>query len=182
LSNVTISPGILSPEFRSGSLEYTATVENNITSITVTPATRDGNATVTVNGNAVVSGSASGPVNLEIGANVIVVKVTAEDGTTERTYIIIVTRLPLLVTVSNAFTPNGDGINDTWSIKSIEDFPGSTVRVFNRTGQVVFTSNGYGIPWDGTFRNTPLPAGTYYYIIDLKNGRSVISGSVIIIR
>jgi gliding motility-associated-like protein len=66
----------------------------------------------------------------------------------------------------NAFSPNGDGINDKWMIQNIEFFPNCTVRVFNRYGQMVFSSTGYEVPWDGTLNGKPLPVGTFYYIID----------------
>ncbi len=84
--------------------------------------------------------------------------------------------------VPNAFTPNGDGINDTWDIKYLDSYPNNTVDIFNRVGEKVFTSIGYPIPWDGTYKGSPLPSGTYYYIINPKNGRKIISGSVTIIR
>jgi gliding motility-associated-like protein len=51
--------------------------------------------------------------------------------------------------VPNAFSPNGDGINDTWRIKYLESYPGATVEVFNRYGQRVFYSTGYDVEWDG---------------------------------
>ncbi len=87
-----------------------------------------------------------------------------------------------ILVIPNAFTPNGDGINDTWNIKYIDTYPGNTVDVFNRYGEKVYSSIGYSTPWDGTFRGTPLPPGTYYYIINPKNGRKTISGNVTIIR
>ncbi len=82
--------------------------------------------------------------------------------------------------VPNAFTPNGDGINDTWNIKFADS--NCTVNIFNRWGQTVFSSIGYGIPWDGNYRGTPLPAGTYYYIINFDSGVKVLAGYVAIIR
>ncbi len=82
----------------------------------------------------------------------------------------------------NAFTPNGDGVNDKWEIKYLIDYPDCMVQVFSRTGQQVFQSIGYSTPWDGTYHGTPLPIGTYYYIIQPRSGRSTISGSVTIIR
>jgi gliding motility-associated-like protein len=84
--------------------------------------------------------------------------------------------------VPNAFTPNGDGINDTWNIEHLNQYPNCTVDIFNRYGEKVYTSTGYAIPWDGTYRGAQLPASTYYYIINPKNGRKVLSGSVTIIR
>jgi gliding motility-associated-like protein len=84
--------------------------------------------------------------------------------------------------VPNAFSPNGDGINDTWRIQYLESYPGASIEVFNRYGQKVFISTGYDVEWDGYFNGSLLPIGTYYYIINPKNGRKTITGSVSIIR
>jgi gliding motility-associated-like protein len=86
------------------------------------------------------------------------------------------------VKVPNAFSPNGDGINDTWNILFLESYPGAIVEVYNRYGQLVYRSTGYNTPWDGRYNGTPLPFGTYYWIINPKNGRAAITGSVTIIR
>jgi gliding motility-associated-like protein len=86
------------------------------------------------------------------------------------------------IIVPNAFSPNGDGINDTWNITHLSDYPGCTVDVFNRYGQLLFHTEGYAKPWDGTYNNKPLPAGTYYYIINPKNGLQQMAGSVTILR
>ncbi|NIO42211.1 MAG: hypothetical protein GTO41_19895, partial [Burkholderiales bacterium] len=72
---------------------YTATVDFAVASTTVTPTTADANATVTVNGIAVASGSPSGQIILAQGENVITVNVTAEDGVTTQSYTVTVTRL-----------------------------------------------------------------------------------------
>lgn len=84
--------------------------------------------------------------------------------------------------VPNVFSPNGDGINDTWNIKYLDSYPGATIDVYNRYGQAVYHSVGYAVSWDGTYHGSPLPVGTYYYIINPKNGRQVVSGSVTIIK
>jgi gliding motility-associated-like protein len=82
----------------------------------------------------------------------------------------------------NAFTPNSDGINDTWSIPLLEYYPNCTVSVFNRTGQQVFTSNGYTKNWDGKSKNqTTLPLGVYYYVIKLSGKHQAFAGSVSIL-
>lgn len=92
------------------------------------------------------------------------------------------TVMPSGLGIPNTFTPNGDGINDTWNIKYIDYFPGCIVDIFNRYGQKLFHSVGYSIPWNGTFNSTPLLPGTYYYIINLQNGSAPISGYVTIIK
>lgn len=85
-------------------------------------------------------------------------------------------------TIPNAFSPNGDGINDVWNIKYLESYPGCTVQVFNRYGVAIFSSNGYPKPWDGTMNGSAVPVGVYYYIINPKNGRKAYTGSLTILR
>jgi gliding motility-associated-like protein len=85
--------------------------------------------------------------------------------------------------IPNVFSPNGDGINDTWDITALQYFVGSTVQVFNRGGQLVFNSLGYSRPWKGTdVSGSPLPVGVYYYIIKPGFGLQPRSGSVTILR
>jgi gliding motility-associated-like protein len=84
--------------------------------------------------------------------------------------------------IPNTFTPNGDGINDTWVINYIEYYPNATVNIFNRYGEKILTSIGYGVPWDGTYKGVNVPVGTYYYIIDTKSGNKPLSGWVAVIR
>lgn len=93
-------------------------------------------------------------------------------------------RVLLTPKVPNAFSPNGDGVNDTWVIKYLEDYPNSKVDIYNRYGQLVYHSEGYvnGRGWDGTTNGKPLPIGTYYYVIQPGSGRKPISGSITIIR
>lgn len=94
----------------------------------------------------------------------------------------ILTVTPGIVQVPNAFTPNGDGINDIWNIKELADYPGCKVYVYNRYGSLMYESKGYSRPWDGTYNGSPAPGGTYYYIIDLQNGLKPLSGYVSVIR
>ncbi|MFM7104980.1 MAG: gliding motility-associated C-terminal domain-containing protein, partial [Flavobacteriales bacterium] len=69
----------------------------------------------------------------------------------------------------SAFSPNHDGVNETWKIKKIEVFPNCQVEVFDRWGQNIFKSIGYEKPWDGTNNGKPLPTGAYYYVIELNS-------------
>ena len=84
--------------------------------------------------------------------------------------------------IPNAFSPNGDGIYDTWQIKYLQDYPNSSLEIFNRTGRLVYSSKGNGRAWDGTWEGKPVPVATYYYLIQLHNGQPPISGSVTVIR
>ncbi|MEO8766660.1 MAG: gliding motility-associated C-terminal domain-containing protein [Ginsengibacter sp.] len=83
--------------------------------------------------------------------------------------------------IPNAFTPNSDGINDSWFIETLEAYPGSEVKVFNRYGQMVFDNHGKNKPWDGKFKGVALPTGVYAYIVDLKNNTEILKGIVVIV-
>ncbi|WP_162260362.1 cadherin-like beta sandwich domain-containing protein, partial [Rhizobium sp. Root73] len=91
LAGLTLSGVPLSPSFSAGTVSYTATVANSVSSITAMPTVMDPTATVTVNGTPVTSGSASGTISLAVGANTITTVVTAADATT-KTYTATVTR------------------------------------------------------------------------------------------
>ncbi|WGH76588.1 gliding motility-associated C-terminal domain-containing protein [Tenacibaculum tangerinum] len=76
--------------------------------------------------------------------------------------------------IFNEFTPNGDGIDETFVINCIEQYPNNTLEVYNRWGNLVFKTKGYRNDWNG-FANvkavlntgSDLPVGTYYYVLDL---------------
>jgi len=84
--------------------------------------------------------------------------------------------------IPNIFSPNGDGIHDRWDIAFLESYPGCTIDIYNRYGQLIYHSVGYAKPWDGTVNGKPVPVGTYYYIVNPKNGRQQYSGYVDVIR
>lgn len=87
------------------------------------------------------------------------------------------------ITVFNGLTPNGDGKNDVFFIKNIDQYPNNMVRIFNRWGQVIFETENYdnvNRKWNGNMYNNGVnaPAGTYYYLIDLKNGNEPLKGYI----
>ena len=86
------------------------------------------------------------------------------------------------IIIYNSFSPNADGVNDLWNIKNIEYYPNCKVQIFNEWGNLVFTSDGYETPWDGASNGVALPAGTYYYIIDLGTGDKPLTGPVTLIK
>src|SRR5690606_14881394 len=67
--------------------------------------------------------------------------------------------------IPNAFSPNGDGKNDTWNINYLDTYVNANITIFNRYGQQVFSATPYNTPWDGKFNGSDLPIGVYYYII-----------------
>lgn len=86
--------------------------------------------------------------------------------------------------VPSAFTPNGDGNNETWNIPALVGYPQATVRIFNRWGNIVYEQvNGYLEPWDGMINGKYVPVGTYYYIIDpVAEEVPAFEGAVTIVR
>jgi gliding motility-associated-like protein len=80
--------------------------------------------------------------------------------------------------IATALTPNGDGSNDVWLIGGLEYFPESTVQVYNRWGQILYESQGYSVPWDGTYNGNKVGVADYYFIIDYKVGEEPITGTV----
>ena len=86
------------------------------------------------------------------------------------------------ISIPNAFTPNSDGINDTWDIPALSVYPNCIVNVYNRYGALVFKSIGYPKGWNGQYNGKVLPTGTYYYTIDIRDGSKIMSGWVAIVR
>jgi gliding motility-associated-like protein len=106
--------------------------------------------------------------------------VTSDRGcrTTDNVFVKVL-RTPV---IPNIFSPNNDGIHDKWVIEHLDTYPGCVVQIYNRYGQMVHKIVNYTTPWDGRINGQNAPVGTYYYIIEPKNGRKPITGFVDIIR
>ncbi len=85
------------------------------------------------------------------------------------------------ITVGNIFTPNGDGKNDFFEIKNIEQYPNNTVQIINRWGKKLYDQGGYNNSTK-KFDGINLPEGIYFYMVDLGNGMKKKSGAVTINR
>ncbi len=112
------------------------------------------------------------------------VQATSNNGCTSSDDVLI-TVLPYCVQPANAFTPNGDGSNDVWLVTTGSCSKSVHAEVYNRYGNKVFESLDYHNNWDGRYKGSPLPDGTYYYVItyQLINGKTVFQkGNVTILR
>lgn len=88
-----------------------------------------------------------------------------------------------LVTIPNAFSPNGDNTNDVWIIRDSDLYPDIKVKVINQWGETIFSSTGYSQPWDGTFKGNNVSGGTYYYEVNLhSDDDQPFSGTLTLIR
>ena len=86
--------------------------------------------------------------------------------------------------VPNAFSPNGDGVNDKWIIEGMEFYPDAVVSIFDRNGQVVYERKNYKAnPWDGTINGKTVPVGVFPYIVQLsKEKGDYIAGVLTILK
>jgi gliding motility-associated-like protein len=84
--------------------------------------------------------------------------------------------------IVNAFTPNGDGVNDDWDIRNLDSYSDVMITVFNREGAKVFSCTSNDCKWDGRLKGELQPAGPYSYVIDLNNGKRRYKGTVNVLR
>lgn len=88
--------------------------------------------------------------------------------------------------ITNTFTPNGDGYNDKWEIPSLDDYPNCLVQIFDRWGQILYQTTGYGSKkaWDGTSNGKLMEPSVYFYVIDVRNDDfpKPIRGSITLVR
>ena len=93
--------------------------------------------------------------------------------------------LPLTYEIPNAFTPNNDGVNDLFGPAILLGYELSSMKIFNRWGQLVYDGNGGASGWDGAFKKKDLPSDAYPYLIELiaPNGtKKLIKGNVTLLR
>jgi len=89
---------------------------------------------------------------------------------------------PPYVKAVNTFTPNGDGINDYFSISIVGLAEFKSLKVYSRSGQLIFQTNSSTTPWDGSLNGKQLPPGTYYWLFEGVNsyfGTKVVQGGSI---
>lgn len=143
-------------------------ITGNVQSYQWTPANFLNNATLR---NPVFRGNADQNLTL---------RVVSTNGciATDEVFVTVLKPFP----IPNVFSPNGDGVHDTWVIPELDKYPNAVVSVFDRYGRRVFFTEGYKRPWDGTHNGKPVAFATYYYIIEPKLIPGIFSGSVTILK
>ncbi|MGY3052361.1 gliding motility-associated-like protein [Pedobacter sp. UYEF25] len=94
---------------------------------------------------------------------------------------IFVTVYPEII-IPTAFSPNGDGINDTWMIAAAGAFEHAKIKIFNRYGNLVYQNDGVFTSWDGKYKGMILPTGVYYYTAYFNEDFKTFSGSITLLR
>ena len=79
---------------------------------------------------------------------------------------------------SGVLTPNSSGLESTWKIVNIDQYPQARVSVYDKNGLEVFSAQSYQNDWRGNYKNSTnlLPAGSYYYVVELNSGEEPITG------
>lgn len=100
---------------------------------------------------------------------------------------VLVTVLPYCIKVMDAFTPNGDGMNDRWLVVNNGGVCTRqiSVTVFNRYGSIVYKNDNYNNDWTGVYNGKPVPDGTYYYAVSYRlitGAYLTLKGDVTILR
>ena len=114
----------------------------------------------------------------------IVVRVTDRDGNILDKLLEITRTRPSIadIVIYNTFTPNGDGVNDTWGVPDIRSYLGARVQVFERSGVRVFYTEDPDVRWDGTYKGKEVPVGTYYWVIEIKENLGTRRGLLNLLR
>ncbi len=174
----------------------TATVKNgtsvaipwlkNDEGVTETPSiiTTPTHGTVTVNADGTLNYI---PKAGFVGVDSLVYVVCNNVGKCDTAIVYINVTRPEALDIPQGFSPNGDGVNDTFVIPGIETYPTTVIKFFNRWGNLVYEESNYQNNWNGTSNKgltvggDVLPVGTYFYILDLGvAGKDVIKGYVYI--
>lgn len=94
--------------------------------------------------------------------------------------------LDCTISVPNAFTPNGDGINDNLKIECGCELDQFVFEVYHVSGRYVFSSRNSNVSWDGNFKGEPLPEGFYQWRLTYQRqgvvGRKTRQGQIAIVR
>ena len=84
--------------------------------------------------------------------------------------------------LTNAFTPNGDGKNDKWSVPGLRFYEGARVSVFDKAGDRLFYTEIPDQGWDGTYKGKQLPIGSYFWVIEALEIGEIRRGILNLIR
>lgn len=84
--------------------------------------------------------------------------------------------------VNNSFSPNGDGINDSWGVPGIRFYEGARISVYDNVGSRLFYTESPDQGWDGTFNGKQLPVGTYFWTIEIRETGEMRRGTLNVIR
>ena len=86
------------------------------------------------------------------------------------------------LTINNSYTPNGDGVNETWGVPELRFYEGVRISVFDKVGTRMFYTENPDLGWDGTFNGKELPVGAYFWVIEVIETGEMRRGLLNLIR
>ena len=190
LSALTLTSGSLTPIFNKGIYQYTATVDNSITAVGVTPTALDTNATITVNGTTVPSGATSSNISLDEGGNVIDVVVTDTKGDSN-TYVLNITRkypkdnvnLASLSVTDGTMSPVFDPETYLYSVKVARNIDKVKVSYTSQNDKSTITINGQTYTnGQSDYINLDIGANLVDVDVTAEDGKSTTTYKLSIIR
>ncbi|WP_190277350.1 T9SS type B sorting domain-containing protein [Taibaiella lutea] len=132
-----------------------------------------------------IGSDANMDIVVSLPSNVIKVTGTDANGCESKATVTIETRPCCDMFLPNAFSPNGDGVNDKFGVETIGNPLNFEMRIYNRFGQLLYTGNSISDKWDGTFNGKPVDMGTYYFKVYSKctnNTENHYKGDITLIR
>lgn len=79
----------------------------------------------------------------------------------------------LVINYPHYFTPNGDGINDTWNIVGLQSENNASIYIFDRYGKLIKQISPFGLGWDGTYNGNIMPSTDYWFKVEYKENNQV---------
>ncbi len=125
------------------------------------------------------------PVASPLQTTTYMVQVTNFEGCTATAQVMVTVECDTLI-IPSGYSPNDDGINDAFVIKGIDHYPGNRIWIYNRWGNLIYKSNDYKSNWDGIsnvsgiYIGKRVPAGTYFYVLDLNNNTKPLQGYIVL--
>jgi len=194
LAGLSLSASGLSPAFASATTSYTLAVANETAGLTVTPTTADAGASVKVNGSTVASGSASAAIALAVGGTTLSIVVTAEDGSTSKTYTVVVTRaeaslstdaaLSALVLSAGTLSPSFATATTSYTVAESNTVTAITVTPTSSSDAATITVNGSTVASGSASSSITLPVGTtnVTVVVTAEDGSTTLAYTLAITR
>jgi gliding motility-associated-like protein len=122
------------------------------------------------------------PLASPLATTVYTVIVTDANGCTATDQVTVRVNTDFNFTITNIITPNGDGKNDTWYIRNIDQYPACSIKIFDMDNRELFSASPYLNDWDGRYNGDPLPDGTYYYVMSCPGSEKEFKGYITLLR
>jgi len=112
----------------------------------------------------------SNPIARPTQTTTYTVRVTNAQGISTDVFITVTVLEDYNITPNNVLSPDGDGVNDFWTIENLSTYPNNEVKIFDKAGRIIFNVKNYQNSWNGQLNGATLHEGAYYYIINLGPG------------